>query len=221
MSYSLAVFDFDGTLVDSEACIRQSLARALEAHGLPVAGGIRKEWIGLPLQAIIRSACGAVDDADVDSIIAAYRAHYAALDAELTFAFPGMIDALEALAAAGVRLAIATNKHSRPARATLDRLGLSRLFQVIVGAESVANPKPHPDLLLRVLADTGHDADAAVMIGDATVDLQMASSAGVASCAVTWGNHSIEQLLACSPRHVVRSPAEIPRLVATKITKTV
>lgn len=208
MTYQLAVFDFDGTLVDSEACIRQSIARALVDHGVPGAD-IRKEWIGLPLSTIIRSACGSIDDARLASVIAAYRAHYADLDRDLTFAFPGVLDTLHDLAASGIRLAIATNKHSRPARATLDRLGVTALFEAIVGAEAVANPKPHPDLILRVLADTGVPADAAVMVGDATVDLQMAHAAGVAGCAVAWGNHPLDDLLACRPRHVAHTAADL------------
>lgn len=206
--YTLAVFDFDGTLVDSEACIRGSIARALVDHGIP-ASDIRKEWIGLPLQTIIRSACDSIDDTRMESVIAAYRAHYADLDRTLTFAFPGMLDVLHQLAASGTRLAIATNKHSRPARATLDRLGVTSLFEAVVGAEAVANPKPHPDLILRVLAETSVSAEATVMIGDATVDLQMAEAAGIAACAVAWGNHRLSDLLACRPRHVARRPADL------------
>jgi phosphoglycolate phosphatase len=214
VTYQLAVFDFDGTLVDSEACIRQSIAQALVDHGVP-AGDIRKEWIGLPLQTIIRSACAEIDDSRIEPVIAAYRAHYAELDRDLTFAFPGMIEALHALRDMGVRLAIATNKHSRPARATLDRLGVADLFETIAGAESVANPKPHPDLILRVLAETGVPTGATVMIGDATVDLQMAAHAGVAACAVAWGNHRLEDLLACRPRHMAHTPADLLALAVS------
>jgi len=60
MRYSLAVFDFDGTLVDSEACIRQSFERALDEHHAGTSTRILKEWIGLPLQTLIRSACGLI-----------------------------------------------------------------------------------------------------------------------------------------------------------------
>ena len=213
MRYSLAVFDFDGTLVDSEACIRQSLDCALDEHGLPSLP-IRKDWIGQPLDLIIRSACASIDEAGVASVISAYRTHYAALDGGLTFPFAGVVETLHELAAAGVALAIGTNKHSTPARATLERLGIAPLFPVIVGAESVAHPKPHPDILLRVLELTGARAAEALMIGDAGVDLQMAAGAGVASCAVTWGNHSREQLAAHQPTYVIDSPAALPRLIA-------
>jgi phosphoglycolate phosphatase len=213
VTYQLAVFDFDGTLVDSEACIRQSMARALVDEGVP-AGDIRKAWIGLPLQTIIRSACGEIDDSRIEPVIAAYRRHYEELDRDLTFAFPGIVQALNALKAAGVGLAIATNKHSRPARATLERLGILDLFQSIAGAEAVAHPKPHPDLILRVLAETGMAAEATVMIGDATVDLQMAAHANVAACAVAWGNHPLTDLLACRPRHVAHTPADLLALAA-------
>ena len=213
LRYALAVFDFDGTLVDSEACIRASLAAAFERHGL-TAGAMRKEWIGLPLHTIIRSACDDVDERRIESIIEAYRAHYAEIDPRVTFAFPGMVETLHELARTGVRLAVATNKHSRPARGTLERLGIAGLFDPIIGAEQVTNPKPHPDLLLRVLADTGVSPACALMIGDADVDLHMAAAAGVASCAVTWGNHSLAQLRAAGPAHIAQTPCELRALLS-------
>lgn len=211
--YSLAAFDFDGTLVDSEACIRESLGRAIAEHGFGSSTAVLKEWIGLPLHTIIRSACGDVAAARIDEIIAAYRRHYAALDPGLTFAFPGVTETLARLSQAGVRLAIATNKHSTPARATLDRLGITSLFEAIVGAESVARPKPHPDILLRVLELTGVDAADALMVGDAPVDLQMAGAAGVASCAITWGNHDTEQLRGDNPTYLIDSPDDLLRVI--------
>jgi phosphoglycolate phosphatase len=211
--YSLAVFDFDGTLVDSEACIRQSIEQALADHGMPTSLSVLKEWIGLPLATIIRSACGDADAARVASIISAYRVHYAALDPAMTFPFPGIPELLQQLTAAGVRLALATNKHTTPARATLDRLDHAHYFAAIVGADQVAKPKPEPDILLRVLEITGIPAHETLMIGDATVDLQMAAAAGVASCAVTWGNQDREPLEAAQPTYVVSSPAALARVI--------
>jgi 2-phosphoglycolate phosphatase len=204
--YSLVVFDFDGTLVDSATCIRQSLTRAIEQQGLAIRSPVLTEWIGLPLTTMINSSCGEVDADTMAAVIAGYRVHYAALDPGLTFAFPGMPGTLSALAAQGTQLAVGTNKHSTPARATLERLGIDELFAAIVGADHVARPKPHPDILLRVLELTGSQPVDALMVGDASVDLQMAAAAGVDSCAVTWGNHSREQLLAANPTYVIDSP---------------
>jgi 2-phosphoglycolate phosphatase len=205
------VFDFDGTLVDSESCIRQSLTQALADQGVASAP-IAREWIGLPLQTIIRSACGELE-VSMDAVVAGYRKHYAVLDPGLTFAFPGIVTTLQALDSSGVRLAVATNKHSTPARATLDRLDISRLFTTLVGAENVDRPKPHPDIMLRVLELNGVPAAEALMVGDAAVDLQMAAAAGVDSCAVTWGNSSRDQLEAHAPTYVIESPAQLLEIV--------
>ena len=210
--YGLMVFDFDGTLVDSEACIRRSLTRALEERGVRTA--IRKDWIGLPLETIVRSACGEVDAAVVDEVVARYREHYATLDPELTTPFPGIIDAVQALVGAGVRLAIATNKHSSPARATLDRFGLTSLFDPIAGGESVERAKPHPDLMHRVLDVTGAAPSETLMIGDAIVDLQMAAAAGVDSCAVTWGNHTRDALMSCRPTHIADRTSDLLQIAS-------
>ena len=94
LRYRLVVFDFDGTLVDSETCIRQSLSYAIERNGRRAATVLPKEWIGLPLSLIIQRLCGETDEAMLARIVADYRSRYAALDADVTHPFPGMLDTL-------------------------------------------------------------------------------------------------------------------------------
>lgn len=203
MRYQLVAFDFDGTLVDSARCISESLARALVECGCAYDVSDVRSQIGLPLHDIIRHASRDIADARIDPVIAAYRRHYAALEEELIVLFPGARETVEELHRLGVRLAIATNKLSRRAEVTLDRLGIAGFFTAIVGSELVANPKPHPDILLRVLADTSHEPDEALMVGDTIWDLEMAARAGVAACAVTWGNQDAERLREARPAHLI------------------
>ena len=203
MRYQLVAFDFDGTLVDSARCISESIERALADCGCACDVSDVRSQIGLPLHDIIRHASRDIADAQIDPVIAAYRRHYAELEEELNVLFPGARETVEELHALGIRLAIATNKLSRRAEVTLDRLGIGGIFTTVVGSEQVTNPKPHPDILLRVLAQTGHAPNAAVMVGDTIWDLEMAERAGVDACAVTWGNQDVDRLRAARPAHLI------------------
>jgi phosphoglycolate phosphatase len=208
LRYQLVAFDFDGTLVDSARCISESLERALVECGCACDVSRVRSQIGLPLHDIIRHVSRDIDDARIDQVIAAYRHYYAVLEEGLIVLFPDARESVEELHRCGVRLAIATNKLSRRAEITLNRLGIAGYFTSVVGSEQVANPKPHPDILLRVLADTGLKPETALMVGDTIWDLEMATRAGVAACAVTWGNQDLDRLRAARPAHVIdRFPA--------------
>jgi phosphoglycolate phosphatase len=203
--YHLVVFDFDGTLVDSARCITRSLERALADCGRACDASVIGEQIGLPLHTILRTAAPGIEDDAIEEVIAAYRRHYARLEHELIAAFPGVRDTLRALREAGIALAIATNKLTSRAEVTVERLGLRPLFTAIVGADQARHPKPHPEMLRRVLALAGRAPDEALMVGDTVWDLEMAARAGVASCAVTWGNHPLPRLQEAGPAHIVQS----------------
>ena len=203
--YRLVVFDFDGTLVDSARCITISLERALADCGCPCDATVIGGQIGLPLHTILRTAAPGIADDAIEEVVAAYRQHYARLEHELIAAFPGAHDTLSALREAGIALAIATNKLTMRAEVTVERLGLRPLFTAIVGADEARHPKPHPEILQRVLALAGCAPEEALMVGDTVWDVEMAARAGVASCAVTWGNQPLSRLQAAGPTHVVRS----------------
>jgi HAD superfamily hydrolase (TIGR01509 family) len=125
------------------------------------------------------------------------------------------METVEALHAGGVKLAIATNKLTSRARAPLERLGIAGRFAAIVGSDQVTHPKPHPDIIDRVLTLTGEAAALALMVGDTEWDVEMAARAGVASCAVTWGNHDEARLRGARPTHLAGSFRELRTLVQT------
>jgi phosphoglycolate phosphatase len=214
--YGLGIFDFDGTLVRSDDCITRSLEAALHERSLPCDVASARGLIGLPLDRIVRELAGEALDGDaVDAVVQAYRGHYAAFEPELVACYPDVEDTLAALHAEGVTLAIATSKTTRGASAALERLGLARLFAHVVGNDRVTRGKPDPEMVRTILDLAGRTPDDALVIGDTTFDVEMATAAGVASCAVSYGNHPAERLAEARPTYVVDAPRRIAAVFAT------
>ncbi|MET0557032.1 MAG: HAD family hydrolase [Vicinamibacteria bacterium] len=208
--YPLAIFDFDGTLVRSDDCITRSLEAALSGRSLPCDVAVARGLIGLPLDRIVRRLGGEhLDDDAVGAVVSAYRGHYAAFEPELVACYPEVPEVLHALHAAGVTLAIATSKTTRGVSATMERLGVAPLFTHVVGNDRVARGKPDPEMVHTILSLAGRAAAEAIVVGDTTFDVEMATAAGVASCAVTYGNHPASRLAEARPTFVVDAPARI------------
>jgi len=209
--YRAAVFDFDGTLVDTREPILLGLKQAFAARGrtLPPDAEILR-CVGLGLDEVIRRLAGSIAQEEIPALAAEYRVRFDEVAPGRTRLFEGMREALEELHAAGVRLAIATNRTRASLEPMLMEHGVLEMFDVRLSAACVPFPKPHPLMLQRALEGLGVGADRALMVGDTTVDLRMGQAAGVATCAVTYGAHTEEELLCEGPTHVARRAAEIP-----------
>lgn len=123
--------------------------------------------------------------------------------------FSSLIDTLEALKQAQVKVTIATSKRRHLVEEVLDHHNLSHYFSLIVGAQDVANHKPHPESVHLTLKQMSTDKTDAVVIGDSTYDLDMARSAGVDAIGVTTGIHTKEVLAGSQPTHIVRGLDEV------------
>jgi HAD superfamily hydrolase (TIGR01509 family) len=211
MPCDLVVFDFDGTLVDSRACIAAALGRALASCQRACHTSRLHSLIGLPIEAIVSAVSPGIGDQAIRDVVVDYRKRYATLEAEMVRPFPDAINAIDDLRGRGVRLAIATNKSVDAARLTLARHGVVHHFDAIVGAEHVRHPKPHPEALLRALHRTRTDPVDTLVVGDTVWDIEMAHRGGVASCAVTWGIHDARRLRQASPSYSVNA---FPALLA-------
>ena len=192
----LAVFDVDGTLVDSQHHIHGAMSRAFEEAGqapLPRAEVLGIVGLSLPV-AVARLAPGC--DADTQArIVAGYRqAFTAARLIETAPLYDGALACLDRLAARDdLLLAVATGKSRRGLLAMIEAHRLDGRFVSLQTAD--AHPsKPAPDMLLAALADAGVAARAAVMIGDTSFDIEMARAAGTAGFGVSWGYHPPEAL---------------------------
>jgi len=123
--------------------------------------------------------------------------------------FPGVVEGLALLKGQGYTLAVATSKVFASAKALLEAAGLWSYFDLVLGADMVAHPKPHPEMGLLAMSRLGADAATTAMVGDTTHDLLMAKQAGMAAIGVTWGIHTTDQLKAAEPQVIVDTFSEV------------
>lgn len=185
-------FDLDGTLVDTAPDLLDALDVVLAAHRIPpVDRAAARNMIGGGARMLIRRALAsegiALPVEEVEALNTQFLAYYADHIADGSRPFPGLIEALDRLAARGARLAVCTNKLEYLARLLLDRLELTPRFAVITGADTYARPKPDPLPLLSTITAAGGSAGRAVMVGDSITDVTTARAAGVPAIAVSFG----------------------------------
>lgn len=208
MNYSLVVFDWDGTLLDSAAAIVRSIQAACQDLGLPIPDDARaRHVIGLGLADAMRHAVPELKPEQIPAMVDRYRHHYLASDHQLTL-FAGVPAMLERLRAAGHMLAIATGKSRIGLERALDHSGLRPLFMGSRCADE-CHSKPHPQMLEELILEFGVEAASTVMIGDTSHDMLMARNARVDGLAVTYGAHPHAHLLDSAPRACLHSVAEL------------
>jgi phosphoglycolate phosphatase len=206
--YSLIVFDWDGTLMDSTAGITLAIQEAARDMGLPVPDReAASHVIGLGLYDSLRGAVPSLPVERYKDFVEHYRKHFHAQQETMEL-FPGVPEMLEELRAREHRLAVATGKSRRGLDHALQATGLAAYFSATRCADETS-PKPHPAMLLELMQASGLQARDLLMIGDTSHDLGMAKSAGVDSVAVGYGAHPLESLGAWSPRASVRSVGEL------------
>lgn len=206
----LAVFDLDGTLVDSLGDLHASVNHALAAVGLPPRGLDEvRGFVGEGARMLLTRAVGPRGDL-LDPALAAWRAHYDVHCLDRTRPYPG-IEAL--LAGAGRMLAVHTNKPGAMARKILAGLGLLPRFLAVVGGDE-APRKPDPAGLLGIMARAGAAPAETVFVGDSRHDLATARAAGVPCVLVTWGLSSRDDLARAGAETLVDRAAELAPWVA-------
>lgn len=186
------IFDLDGTLVDTAPDLIAAANHALSDVGLdPVPGHILAPAIALGARFMIMDGLKhtgrVLPEGEVDRLLAIFLDYYLRNIANASRPYPGAVASLETLRANGVRLGICTNKRSHLSKALIQALELNPLLDAVVGRDSVAKSKPHPDHLLETIRQAGGSAQRAIMVGDTAVDVATARAAGVPVIGVTFG----------------------------------
>jgi phosphoglycolate phosphatase len=208
----LAIFDVDGTLIDSQASIVAAMTAAYHAVGLPPPSveAIR-HIVGLSLAEAVLILSPERDEATRTRLAQGYRDAFAAAhrDGEvLEPLFPGIVAALDRVEAAGVLLGVATGKSRSGLDMVLAQHGLTGRF-VTLQTSDIHPSKPNPAMVLAALRETGADAATAVLIGDTSHDVLMGKAARVWTVGVAWGFHEAAGLTAAGADVVIDDTADL------------
>lgn len=210
----LALFDCDGTLVDSQINICRAMEECFAVSRLdpPPREAIRR-IVGLSLVPAIAQLLPEAEARQHEAMAEDYkRAFFAmrasgALDPEPLF--EGVAEAIETLDAKGWLLGVATGKSDRGLKHILEHHGLAHRFVTLQTADRHPS-KPHPSMVEAAMAEAGASPQTTAMIGDTSFDMTMARAAGAHAIGVAWGYHTMHELLESGAGHVVEHAAALP-----------
>ena len=213
-----AVFDLDGTLLDTLSTIEFYLNKTLSSHGLPsVSRSQTMAFVGNGAAKLIERAMDAVgaDKALFDSIFKSYNESYNADPYYLTEPYDGIAELIDELKSSGIPLAVLSNKPDFAVKAAVDHFFPGQ-FDIVLGGREAIPLKPDPTALLEIISDFGLTPDDICYIGDSEVDVYTAQNAGIKNAFfVTWGFRSRDQLLTAGASILCHTANEL----FNKITK--
>lgn len=213
--YGAALFDLDGTLVNSAAGIVAAVQYACTAVGaieIPEPGDILME-IGRPLEEIHRDL-GAPGGAGASGRFArAFREFYARHFSDGIALYPDVREGIEAIAAHGVAVAVVTTKLQEQAEMVLAAVGLRPSLRAVRGWEEGRQHKPSPEPVLAAIAAIGAEPARTLMVGDSELDILAGRAAGVGTCAVTYGFRPAAYLASFRPDYMVSRFADVVPIV--------
>ena len=215
-AYQTAVFDLDGTLLDSLCDLHLSINAVLAAHGMPTHSldDVRR-FVGNGIRKLVERAVPAgTSAAEQDAVYEDFCAHYAAHCEDHTGPYAGIPELLAHLRAAGVRLAVVSNKGDFAVQELVSRQ-FPDTFDAILGENEAAGirKKPAPDMVEAALERMGAGRDGLVYVGDSEVDVQTAANVGCPCVSCTWGFRSVDELLAAGATTFVDTPDELERVL--------
>ena len=210
MRYRLAVFDLDGTILNTLDDLADSLNFALRSSGFPersidevrnfVGNGIRK--------LIERGVPAGTDTAAIDKVHSCFTAHYKAHCADKARPYDGITELLGRLKDSGCLTAVVSNKADYGVQELCARY-FPGMFDLAVGEREGIRKKPAPDSVLYVIETLGADKAKCVYSGDSEVDVQTAHNAGLPCVGVTWGNRDVSELITAGAEYIAEKPYEI------------
>jgi pyrophosphatase PpaX len=210
------LFDLDGTLIDSVRLILDSYHHTFATHGLPARTD--DEWlagVGTPLAAQL--APGRNDVTVYQALVATYREYNLAHHDRMVKVYPGVVDMVRRLKAAGRRTGLVTSKNRPGALRGLHLAGLETLIDVVVAADDVTNAKPHPEPVERAMTLLGALPETTVYVGDSIHDMHAGRAAGVTTAAVLWGPFGRAHLEGANPDFWLDRPEDVSRLAGLQL----
>jgi phosphoglycolate phosphatase len=216
MSNRLAIFDCDGTLVDSQANICMAMEKAFERAGItPPPREQTRRVVGLSLVEAMQNLLPDADHGRHQSLAEDYKDAFFEMRTTGTVHEPlydGIGETISALDSDGWLLGVATGKSDRGLKFVLETHDLTDRFVTLHTADRHPS-KPHPAMLEACMAEAGATAASSAMIGDTTFDMAMARSADMLAVGVSWGYHDAHELEAAGADIVIDRPIDIPAVL--------
>lgn len=206
--YRAVVFDMDGVLADTREWVVSAFHHTARTHGFSVTDEALHALFGQPLETCYGCL---VPHADPGPLTGTHRAFQAA-NPHLVRGFDEVLAVLTALRDAGLRLGIVTGRHHTSAQATLDRLGLTPFFPVLVGADDAPRHKPDPLPLQVALGRLGVAPERALMVGDAAADILCGQRAGCDTAGALYG-FTGPSLASAEPTYLLHAPSDLLAVV--------
>lgn len=201
MPKRLVIFDLDGTLIDSLEDLGAAVNHALSLRGLPLhTRGEYRRMVGHGVRNLVEKALeasvgtGPFPSEEVDAALADFKEYYSAHIDVHTRPYPGIPELLADLQAAGVRLAVASNKFQEGTERLIRSLFTDIQFVAILGNRPGYPLKPAPEIVQEVLRKADIGPSDAVMVGDSPTDMRTAANGGIEGLAVTWGYRTADEL---------------------------
>ncbi len=210
-----AVFDLDGTLINTITDLGNACDYVLKQHGYPATWteADYKRFVGNGMRKLVERAFShQLSEEQLTDYLAEFKAYYAKTQLDNTRPYAGIPDALSELKQKGIPMAVVTNKAEEAAVAILTELFPEKPFDVIIGQRDNLPTKPAPNGVFEALKVMGYTPEEALYFGDSNVDMQTAQNAGITAIGVTWGFRSREELEQAGAAHIIDSPATIPTL---------
>ncbi|MEN4053287.1 MULTISPECIES: phosphoglycolate phosphatase [Sulfurimonas] len=217
----LLIFDFDGTLIDSVPDLADALNKMLtQINKEPFEEDTIRYWVGNGAQTLVKRALlGKNDisdfqeDTEFTQALSLFLSLYKEMLCNKTVMYDGVAQTLQKLKADGYRLTIVTNKPYDFIEPILERLGLSGLFELLLGGDSLPEKKPSPLPLLHICEKLAVAKERTLMIGDSKNDILAAKNAGVESIAVSYGYNYGEDIRTYHPSAVIDTFADLTTLL--------
>jgi pyrophosphatase PpaX len=210
--FRTVLFDLDGTLIDSIRLILDSYHHTLSRHNLPARTD--EDWlkgVGTPLSVQFSDWHGSPEM--LEAMIATYREYNLQHHDAMVTVYPGVLEALRAIRGAGLQTGLVTSKNRAGALRGLRLVGLEPLLDVMVCADEVSNPKPHPEPVERAVSLLSSQPATSVYVGDSIHDMQSGRAARVKTAAALWGPFGREHLAIADPDYWLDTPQDLVKLV--------
>jgi phosphoglycolate phosphatase len=218
-TFDLVLFDLDGTLVETAPEIMDAVNDTMRRFGLPeVTQQQVNDWIGHGTRELMVQALAQVTHSSIDAvrssqllgqIMPVYDSFYKVRCGSRSHLYPQVREALTALRAQGVKLAVVTNKEGRYTQVVLDVHKLGPLFDAVVSGDTLPTKKPNPAGVAQCLAQFGVAAERALFVGDSSIDAATARNAGVPVWLLPYGYNMGQPIADCAPDRVIADFSEL------------